>query len=89
MLTVPLGYAGESPGAPMSEGDVESAVPIAGIEYDPAIVMLGLIPVHIGVVMGGKLGTVNGFIIEDDYKHAVNQEAKQTLRYRGRFPQFK
>ena len=40
--TVPLGYAGESPGMSMCEIDIESAVPIAGFEYDPATVMLGL-----------------------------------------------
>lgn len=84
--TVPLGYAGESPGSEMAEGDIESAVPIAAIEYDPGKVIQGLIPVEIGVLIGTKVAKVKGFIIEDDYAHGVNQEAKQVMRYRGRFP---
>src|SRR6266404_659968 len=78
--TVALGYAGESPGMAMCEIEIESAVPIAALEIDPTKVMQGLIPVEIGVVMAGKVAKSKGFIHEDDYRHALNQESKQTLR---------
>ena len=84
--TVPLGYAGESPGMAMCEIDVESAVPIAGFEYDPTTVMQGLIPVELGIIAAGKACKAKGFIIEDDFKHALNQEAKQSIRFRGAMP---
>ena len=84
--TVPLGYAGESPGMNMCEIDIESACPIAGFEYDAGTVMNGLIPVELGIVAAGKTAKAKGFIIEDDFKHALNQEAKQSIRFRGQFP---
>lgn len=84
--TVPLGYAGESPGMAMCEIDIESACPIAGFEYDAGTVMNGLIPVELGIVAAGKTAKAKGFIIEDDFKHALNQEAKQSIRFRGQFP---
>jgi hypothetical protein len=86
--TVPLGYAGESPGMNMCEIDIESAVPLAAVEYDPGTVMQGLIVVEIGIVMAGKVAKSKGTIIEADYKHALNSESKQSLRFRGSFPQF-
>jgi hypothetical protein len=86
VLTTPLGYAGESPGAAMCEMEIESAVPFAAVEYDPTRVIGGLIPVEIGYLIGGKTLKSKGFIYEVDYRHAVNQEAKQSLRFRGRPP---
>jgi hypothetical protein len=91
--TVPLGYAGESPGMQMTEIDVESRVPITpGIELDPSnppgqpsnpaggiVLAAGTI----GIIMAGKTLKVDGFIIEADYRHALNQESSQTLRFRG------
>jgi hypothetical protein len=86
--TVANGYSGESPGSPMCEAVITSAVPLATIEYDPGVVMLGLIPVELGVIMAGKTAKSKGFIHEDEYQHAVDQAAKQTLHFRGRFPTF-
>jgi hypothetical protein len=88
VFTVPLGYAGESVGAGLCEMDIESKIPISGIEFDPGIVIMGLIPVEVGFVLAGKVAKTKGFIIQDSYKHAINQEASQSLRYRGRVPQF-
>ena len=86
VLTVPNGYSGESPGAAMCEMEIESAIPFAAVEYDPTKVMQGLIPVEVGMILAGKTYKSKGFIHEDDYRHAVNQESKQTLRFRGTFP---
>lgn len=88
VATVALGYAGESPGAAMCEIEIESAVPFAGLEFDPTKNMQGLIPIEVGVVIAGKVAKSKGFIHEDDYRHAVNQESKQTIRFRGQYPRF-
>lgn len=85
--TVPNAYSGESPGSAMCEMEIESAVPLAAVEFDPTSLMQGLVPAEVAFVMAGKTYASKGFIYEDDYRHAVNQEAKQTLRFRGSFPQ--
>ena len=54
--TVPNGYSGESPGMAMCEIEIESAIPMAAIEYDPATVMQGLLPVEVGLVFAGWTG---------------------------------
>lgn len=94
VLTVALGYAGESPGAPMCEVEVTSAVPSAGFELDPGQFMgdgspggqqFGLVPVQFTLFVAAKTLIFNGFIIEDDFSHAVNSEAKLRFRARGNF----
>lgn len=93
VLTVALGYAGESPGAPMCEVDVTNAVPSAGFELDAGAFMgstgggaqNALQPVQFTLFVAGKTLVFNGFIIEDSFSHAVNSEAKLTFKARGEF----
>ena len=98
VLTVALGYAGESPGAPMCEVNVTNVVPSAGFELDPGSVMgsqraggpgggsqPGLQPVKFTAIVAGKTLIFKGFIIEDTFSHAVNSEAKLTFKARGEF----
>lgn len=93
VLTVALGYSGESPGAPMCEVNVTSAVPSAGFEIDPGAFMgntgggaqSALQPVKFALFVAGKKLQFNGFITEDDFSHAVNSEAKLSFKARGEF----
>lgn len=81
--TVALGYAGESPGAPMMEVDIVNAIPANGFEFDAGPSMLLLIPAKIQVLgPGGKSVKGNGFIISDSIRHGVNQQARYSFRAR-------
>lgn len=81
--TVALGYAGESPGAPMVEFDCECAVPATGFERQWGPEMAALIPAEIGVLMAGQQIRMKGFIISDTFAHSVNSEAKYSFKFRG------
>lgn len=88
VTTVAKGYAGESPGAPMSEVDVTNAVPAAGFEFDAGDSIEGLIPVEIGILAAGKQAVIPGFIISDSIKHSVNSESNYNFKLRGSFAHF-
>ena len=82
--TVCKGYAGESPGAPMTELEVTSAIPSADFELDPGPYMANLASVEISVIgPGGKSLTVVGYIVEDSFNHAVDKESGLSFRFRG------
>jgi hypothetical protein len=94
VLTVALGYAGESPGAPMTEVEVTNCVPSAGFEMDPGQYMgdgapggqqVGLQSVQFTVFAATQRLVFNGFIVEDNFSHAVNSEAKLSFKARGEF----
>lgn len=83
--TVALGYAGESPGSAMVEITVSSAVPSADFELNPGKFMKKLQEVEIGILgPGGKQLTARGFIISDNFTHAVNSESKLEFHFRGK-----
>ena len=84
--TAAKGYAGESPGAPMAEITVENAVPSADFEMDPGQVMLDLETVELTIFAAGRTATVKGFIIEDNFAHAVETQSKLSFTMRGQFP---
>jgi len=84
--TVANGYSGESPGSPMTEISVTSAVPSADFEMNPGKYMKALKEVEIGVLgPGGKQLTARGFIISDSLKHSVNAESSLDFNFRGKF----
>jgi hypothetical protein len=93
VLTTILGYAGESPGAPMCEVEITNAVPSAGFELDPGDFMgstgdsstTGLSVVTFTLFVANKVLAFKGFIIEDSFSHAVNSEAKLQFKARGEF----
>ena len=92
--TVHWGYNGETPGAPMVEVSVDNAVPASAIEFDPGSYMLTLSPVggpgpngvkFVIDVPGGPTLQFDGFIVTDNFAHAVNASSKITFTARGRF----
>ena len=83
--TVALGYAGESPGAPMVEITVRNAVPSADFELNPGKFMKKMQEVELGILgPGGKQLTARGFIISDNFQHAVNSESSLEFSFRGK-----
>lgn len=81
--TVAKGYAGESPGSPMTEITVSNAVPSADFELDPGQFINNVEIVEITVFAAGRTLTVKGSIIDDNFSHAVDSEAKLEFNFRG------
>jgi hypothetical protein len=78
VMTVAKGFAGVSPGAGMVHVDIKNALPVAGPEFDAGNSILGLIQVNVQVMIGGAGGKKmkgKAFILEDTWRHGVNQEA--------------
>lgn len=85
VITVAKGYAGESPGAPMTDITVENAVPAADFEVNPGKFMAELKVVEFTVFAAGNTLTFKGFIITDNFSHAANTESKLSFTARGSF----
>ncbi|MRG98210.1 hypothetical protein [Polyangium spumosum] len=81
--TVAKGYAGESPGSPMTEITVSNAVPSADFELDPGPYLNLVEIVEVTVFAAGRTLTVKGSIIDDNFSHAVDSEAKLEFNFRG------
>src|ERR1019366_2179867 len=69
--TVAKGFAGMSPGAAQTMIEVDNGVPAADFELDPGAFILGLQVVEVTVFAAGRTLTVKGFIIKDNFNHAV------------------
>jgi len=88
--TVAKGYAGESPGAPMTELDIQNAIPQGGFEFDAGPYMASLTPVPVQVLgPGGQSARGNAFIISDALRHGVNAAARYSFRARMPLALFK
>lgn len=85
VLTVARGYSGESPGAAMTDISITNAVPAAAFELNPGSFMGQLKVVEFTCFAAGQTLSFKGFIIEDNFSHAVNSEAKLEFKARGEF----
>ncbi len=83
--TVAKGYAGETPGAPMTELQVSNMVPAAGMEFDAGDFMATMKLIEMGLLSHGKQLTFKGFIVEDSFKHAASGDAGYDFSVRGVF----
>ena len=86
--TVSGGYAGESPGSPMCEITVTSAVPMIAMEFDPGGVIQNLTPGQLTLFCAGKTLTTGGQIFEDNLTHGVDTAAKQSFSLRAPMAQW-
>lgn len=84
--TVALGYAGESPGSPMGEISIDSAVPSADFELDPGQFMKNLKQATITIFGPNRTLTTDLFIYEDTFTHSVDQESKLSFKGRCQYP---
>jgi len=88
VITSALGYAGESPGAPMTEIDVTNAVPSSDFEFDPGRFMRLLKLSKVTIFAAGKQLTTRGQIHEDNFSAAANSESTLEFRFRGQFAEW-
>lgn len=83
--TVAKGFAGVSPGAPMLTISVENAVPSADFELNPGDYMTELDAAELTIFAAGSTLTSKGFILEDNFSHAVETQSKLTFEFTGQF----
>lgn len=81
--TVAKGYAGRSPGAPMTMITVRNAVPSADFELNPGSFINNTEEVEVSVFAAGKTLTVVGFIISDNFQHGVDNAAELEFEFEG------
>jgi hypothetical protein len=81
--TVAKGYAGRSPGAPMTMITVRNAVPSADFELNPGPFLNNTEEVEISVFAAGKTLTVVGFITNDNFQHGVDNSAELEFEFEG------
>lgn len=85
VATVAKGFAGLSPGAAVTNITVENAVPAVGFEKDMSTIMKQLQVVELTIFAAGSTLTSKGFIISDNFSHAVNSESKLDFKFIGEF----
>lgn len=85
IVTIAKGYAGESPGAPMTEITVNNAVPAADFEMNPGKFMGEMKIVEFTVFAGNATLTFKGFIISDNFQYAANSQSQLSFTARGSF----
>ena len=85
IYTLGRGYAGEASGAPMLELSVEEAIPSTDFELDPGRFMGTMQKVNFAISAGSKVLQFDGFIIADNFAHAVNTSAKLSFKAKGFF----
>jgi hypothetical protein len=81
--TVSKGYAGRSPGAPMTMITVKNAVPSADFELDPGPFINQTEAVEISIFAAGRTMTLTGFIISDNFQHGVDSAAELEFEFEG------
>lgn len=67
----------------MTEITVSNAVPAIDFELDPGTFINEVAEVEISIFAAGRTLTVKGSIIDDNFSHAVDTEAKLEFNFRG------
>jgi len=81
--TVAKGFAGRSPGAPMTMITIKNAVPSADFEINPGPFMNQTESVEVSVFAAGRTLTVVGFITSDNFQHGVDAAAELEFEFEG------
>lgn len=83
--TVAKGFAGMSPGSPMIEVTVSNAVPSSDFELNPGQTIQQNEVGELTVFAAGRTLTTKGFIIDDNFSHAVDTASKLDFTFNGQF----
>ncbi len=84
--TVAKGFAGMSPGAPIIRIDIENGVPARDFEVNPGRYFINpgdIQIVELTVFAANRRLTTKGFILKDNFRHAVNAEARLAFNFIG------
>lgn len=86
VATTAKGFAGFSPGAPITRIEVDNAVPSSDFELNPGKFFTtpgDLIPCEITLFAASRTLTSKGFVIKDTLRHGVNAEARISFSFVG------
>lgn len=83
--TMPLGWAGESPGSPMMNIRADNAVPSAGLEFDAGVYMASLTEVSVTIYLDNQTLTTRGIINQDTLRKGVDQNASYSFEMKAKF----
>jgi hypothetical protein len=86
--TTAKGFSGMSPGAPMMTVSVSNAVPSADFELDPGKMIKDLEVVEITIFAANRTLTSKGFILDDNFSHAVETASKLDFEFTGQFAEW-
>lgn len=86
--TVAKGFAGVSPGAAMIEVSVENAVPADNFELNPQKYMTGLDVAELTIFAANSTLTSKGFILSDNFSHAVDTQSKLSFEFTGQYAEW-
>lgn len=86
--TIAKGYAGRSPGAPMTMISVDSAVPSSDFEFNPGIVIKNTEVVELTVFAAGRTLTSKGFITDSSFSYSTESNSKLSFEFEGEFAEF-
>lgn len=81
--TVAKGYAGRSPGAPMTTITVKNAVPSLEFELNPGQFINNSESCEISIFAAGRTLTLDAFIIDDNFTHGVDAAAELEFNAEG------
>jgi len=84
--TVAKGFAGMSPGSPIVRIDLENGVPARDFELNPGKFFINpgdIQIVQLTIFAASRSLTTNGFILKDNFHHAVNAEARLSFNFIG------
>ena len=83
--TVAKGLAGVSPGAAMITVSVKNAAPSTDFELNPGPFMGGLQVGELTIFAAGRTLTSKGFILKDNFSHAVDSASELDFDFTGQF----
>jgi hypothetical protein len=78
--TIALAFAGQTAGAPKCMVSCDSAVPFAGMEFDPTQYMASMTPLTLTAFAAGSQVNLKGFITESDLGYGVNSSSKLSFK---------
>src|SRR5690349_15134031 len=86
--TVAKGFAGVSQGAAMIEVSVENAVPSTDFELNPQKYMTNLDVAELTIYAADSTLTSKGFILSDNFSHAVDTQSKLSFEFTGQYAEW-
>ena len=81
--TMQKGFAGMSPGSEMTQIEVTSAIPRAGVEYESLAKLQGLKVVEMVLFAGAKKSSTKGYITNVQMQFGADRASEVSFTFKG------
>lgn len=81
--TMQKGFAGMSPGSEMTQIEVTSAIPRAGVEYDALVKLQGLKVVEMVLFAGAKKWSTKGYVTNVQMQFGADRASEVSFTFKG------